>query len=90
MQYMFEQENIFYEEKCNTTEIRDRCISNCDEPTDDISIESKVKVNQVKSNLSLQRVSKIVKNPTFVRKQKVTTIQFLLFLRTGISSSKLL
>ena len=29
MQYMFEKENIFYDEKCNTTEIRDRCMANC-------------------------------------------------------------
>ena len=49
MQYMFEQENIFYKEKCNTTEIQDRCISNC-EPTEDISIDGKVYINhQVKN-----------------------------------------
>ena len=29
MQFVFEKENVFYKEKCNTTAIHDRCLANC-------------------------------------------------------------
>ena len=36
---MFEKENIFYEEKCNTTDILDRCMANCAEALGDWDLQ---------------------------------------------------
>ena len=45
MQFMFEMENVFYKEKCNTTVIRERCDKNCDEDANNTTLQgSKVKV----------------------------------------------
>ena len=40
MQYIFEKEYIFYEEKCNTTEVIERCENNCADDLFESCLES--------------------------------------------------
>ena len=83
MQFVFEKENVFYKEKCNTTAIHDRCLANCFKEDSNntttlmsgkFTFDETLKCSGLVLKKPSKSVSKTAINPSFVKRRRVTTI----------------